>query len=446
MPFFHPSSWRWWAAALVAALLVFGNMRVATAQTPLPPPYRYENGHLLVGPFRTYYEANGDTAVFGLPLTDAFMEVSGLTVQYFEHARFEWHDRVELTHLGRFYAQDHPQAEAFAWIAADAPVADGSIYIPESGHTLGGAFQQFWMQHGGVTVLGYPISEAFDEPQPDGTIQRVQYFERTILREHPTEEGQSAAIVRDALGMRYSTAFVDPQILAASPPVVILAAGQLRFNPATNDGHNIALAAERLHGAILAPGAHLSFLTAIGEVSEASGYKQGTAIVNGQIVSNNVGGGICSVSTALYRAAWWAGLPITERTNHSYWLRAYADVPGLEAAVYEGVLDLRVANDLPDEVYVEAGTRGDQLFVRLWGRNPGRVVDAAAPDVRASQAEGGEVINARVVHEQGNVLRRERVITRYAPLPQPAPAPAPADEPEPPPSDEPEPTDSSQPR
>jgi hypothetical protein len=90
---------------------------------PQPPPgadqrYFPETGQALRLGFRTYWEANGGLAQFGLPLTGEFDEINSedgqtYTVQYFERARFEWHPdhagtphEVQLGHLGRQVLRD----------------------------------------------------------------------------------------------------------------------------------------------------------------------------------------------------------------------------------------------------------------------------------------------------------------------------------------------------
>jgi hypothetical protein len=424
---------------MVRSCLIVLTILVSACLGPLQPvaaapaPYRYEHGYLLSGPFRDFYEAHGDLAVFGPPLTDAFVEEGGLTVQYFAYARFEWHDQVLLTDLGRSAATNHPNEPAFAWIAPydRQAYAEGRTYFPESGHTLGGAFAWAWKQMGGLPILGYPISEEFLETNADGEERLMQYFERAILSYHPEHAGTPDEVQRAPLGEWYANERLTPAQREPAPPIAVLSSANLPIQPHRPDGKNIALAAERLNGATIAPDGRLGFLATIGDVSAESGYVAGSGIVNGQLVDTLVGGGICTVSTLLYRAAWWAGIPVVDRTSHSFWLRAYADQPGLEAAVYQPGVELVIANDTAAPIYIEATTSGTTATVRLWGWPDGRAVATRAPEVRlangaAAPSEGAEVINERTVrNDAGALLRRDRVITRYAPVPQPTPeAPA----------------------
>ncbi|HET9495882.1 MAG TPA: glycosyltransferase family 39 protein [Chloroflexia bacterium] len=81
------------------------------------------------------------------------------------------------------------------------PAASDRLYFLESGHTLGGAFRRFWEANGGVTRLGYPISEEVVEPNPlDGIERTMQYFERAVLELHPEHRGTPDEVMLAAVG------------------------------------------------------------------------------------------------------------------------------------------------------------------------------------------------------------------------------------------------------
>lgn len=412
------------ACVLVGALWA-PPQQVRAATTPL---FRHENGYLLTGPFLAYYEANGGAAVFGKPRSDQFIEPGGLTVQYFDYARFEWHDYVALTHLGRMAADEiSPVPDAFTWRAPNDPHPQGYHYFPESGHTLGGGLLDYWQEHGQLAVFGYPISEEFDAPQEDGTTIRTQYFERAVLTYHPESDGSPDEVRRVPLGAMFA-----PE-RPKTPAPTVLAEASLPFRPGSGDGENITLAVTKLHGIALEPGERLSFLSAIGPITEENGYVGGSAIVGGEIVNNAIGGGVCAVSTLVYRAAWHAGLEVLERRGHSFWLGLYADQPGLESAVDDPSLDLVIKNDTPSPVFVEALTANGVATLRLWGVSDGRKVTVDRPIVRSNAASasapgsivpatdprevGATVINTRIVTVPGKAPRVERATTVYKPVP-----------------------------
>lgn len=167
-----------------------------------------ETGHTLAYSFRQFYDHHGGVPVFGLPLTEVYIE-NGRPVQYFERARFEWHaeiPRVLLGHLGRWAAESYTDHPAFVW--QDSPpsfneTTNDTVFIPESGHSIQEPFLSSWHAYGGIVTAGFPISEAFTETNTlDGISYRVQYFERTRLELHP-EHPPEFQVLAGHLGREY---------------------------------------------------------------------------------------------------------------------------------------------------------------------------------------------------------------------------------------------------
>ena len=80
---------------------------------------------------------------------------------------------------------------------------------------------------------------------------------------------------------------------------------------------NIQIAASRFHGLLVPPGATFSMAQQIGDISLDNGYAEAPIIVGDRTI-NGVGGGVCQVSTTLFRTAFFAGFPIVDRTPHAY--------------------------------------------------------------------------------------------------------------------------------
>ena len=146
--------------------------------------------------------------------------------------------------------------------------------------------------------------------------------------------------------------------------------------------HNVALAASRINGALIAPGETFSFNESLGDVSQLTGYKQAYVIKDGKTVLGD-GGGVCQVSTTLFRAALNAGLPITERQGHSYRVGYYEQDagPGLDATVYGPHPDLRIVNDTKDTILIQAkaDSKNYSLVFELYGTSDGRVATTTKP-------------------------------------------------------------------
>lgn len=165
--------------ALLALILSAGFLPEQTHAQTLPPRYFSQTGHYLRGAFRSFWERNGNTQIFGLPITEEYIRRSdGKLVQYFERARFELRvangqAAVDLGLVGR----EATAGRDFGRIGPFPPTGS-QTYFPETGHSLRGAFKQFWERRGGLAMFGFPISEEINEQLSDGRIYLVQYFER----------------------------------------------------------------------------------------------------------------------------------------------------------------------------------------------------------------------------------------------------------------------------
>lgn len=163
----------------------------------------------------------------------------------------------------------------------------------------------------------------------------------------------------------------------------LIGKGSSRFRGSiTSRIHNISLASSRLNGILIEPGQTLSFNKALGDVSKFTGYKEAYVIRDGKTVLGD-GGGVCQVSTTLFRAALSAGLPITERMAHSYRVGYYEQdsPPGLDATVYDPTTDLKIKNDTPGHILIQTkvDTKLATLVFELYGTSDGRTREMTKP-------------------------------------------------------------------
>jgi len=140
--------------------------------------------------------------------------------------------------------------------------------------------------------------------------------------------------------------------------------------------HNVALAAAKLNGVLIKPGDTFSFNETIGDISAATGYQSAYIIKDGRTVLGD-GGGVCQVSSTLFRAALNAGLPIVERHEHSYRVHYYEDggfKAGLDATVFHPTDDLKIKNDTSNHILIQTTTDPDNftLTFDLYGTYDGR--------------------------------------------------------------------------
>ncbi len=148
--------------------------------------------------------------------------------------------------------------------------------------------------------------------------------------------------------------------------------------------HNVVLAASRINGTLVKPGDTFSFNDALGDVSAFTGYQQAYIISGGKTILGD-GGGVCQVSTTLFRALLNAGLPIVERAAHAYRVGYYEQdsPPGFDATVYAPSPDLKFINDTPGYILIEAvaNPKNYSLVFELYGTSDGRVATASKPVV-----------------------------------------------------------------
>ncbi len=142
--------------------------------------------------------------------------------------------------------------------------------------------------------------------------------------------------------------------------------------------HNVAVAASRFHGIVLAPGETFSFNKYLGDVSEETGFEEGLIIFGGRTIKG-VGGGVCQVSTTAFQAAFYAGFPILERTPHGYRVGYYeqGESPGMDATVFYPVVDFKFVNESPHYLLIETYTyeRSQKLTFKFYSTGDGRTVE-----------------------------------------------------------------------
>lgn len=202
--------------------------------------------------------------------------------------------------------------------------------------------------------------------------------------------------------------------------------------------HNLRVAASRLDGLVLMPGETLDFNEVVGERNEANGFRPAPEIAAGELV-DGIGGGTCQIAGTLHAAAFFAGLPVVERSPHSrpstyIWM-------GLDAVVVYPRLNLRFTNDLPFPVALAMSVEGGVVRAEIRGASRDRLVslvrrvDELLPFRERSENDpslpagvrvlsqrgvpGFEIVRDRVVRDvERNQARRQRTRDTYPPTDQ----------------------------
>lgn len=145
-----------------------------------------------------------------------------------------------------------------------------------------------------------------------------------------------------------------------------LGASYTEFNAGNkNRTSNLKKAAAALNGTVVERGGVFSFNETVGPRDLANGYLEAMVIIKNEFTPG-IGGGICQVSSTLYNACLTAGMNIVERHNHSV---AVGYVPvGLDATVAYPYRDFKFKNTADSAIYINAFTRGSQLWVKIYGK------------------------------------------------------------------------------
>ncbi len=166
---------------------------------------------------------------------------------------------------------------------------------------------------------------------------------------------------------------------------IIGSATTLMSGSPQNRIHNIKNGVSFLNGALIKPGDTFSTLKTLGKIEASTGYLPELVIKENK-TTPEFGGGLCQVSTTLFRAALNTGLKITERQNHAYRVIYYEKDgrgrfigPGLDATIYIPRPDLKFVNDTGNYVLIEGHVSGVKITFNFWGTKDGRVAKIDGP-------------------------------------------------------------------
>ncbi len=151
--------------------------------------------------------------------------------------------------------------------------------------------------------------------------------------------------------------------------------------------HNIHVATSKFEGIVVPPGETFSFVKNLGEVNGDTGYKEELVIKNHKTIPE-FGGGVCQVSTTMFRSAVNAGLKISERRNHAYPVQYYSP-QGTDATIYIPKPDLQFVNDTPGYILIQPYFNGTILTFDIFGTSDGRQVETEGPTLLKRTPDGG---------------------------------------------------------
>ncbi len=210
---------------------------------------------------------------------------------------------------------------------------------------------------------------------------------------------------------------------------------------------NIKAAAAKFHGLLVPPNSVFSMASALGDISLDNGYAEALIIANGKTITG-VGGGVCQVSTTLFREIFFSGYPIVERHAHAYRVGYYEkvvgnkinpDFAGLDATVFVPLVDLKFKNDTPYWLLMETyvNPAASSITWKFYSTSDGRQVSwdttgpvniVKAPDPVYKEnpdlpkgkinqvdyaADGADVTVTRTVTRDNEVIISDTIKTHY---------------------------------
>lgn len=276
----------------------------------------------------------------------------------------------------------HPE-----WIIFEKLPADGALQeFPFSMKFDPVAFSNF---------LKETVAARLEQPAED--MQILQDTEGKITFEGRGNDGR--AIEREKLLASLNEAIMKAETkveipLSVVPPKIeiapslqelgikeLVAVGYTRYegSPA-NRKHNIGVGVSKYNGLLIPQGETFSFNKNLGPVDASTGYRR-ELVIKPEGTIPEFGGGLCQVSTTLYRAVMNAGLPVVERAPHSYAVTYYSQVGGhgLDATIYPPARDLKFTNDTPGSLLIQSYVEGDSAYFKFYGTSDRRIVKLEGP-------------------------------------------------------------------
>lgn len=252
-------------------------------------------------------------------------------------------------------------------------------------------------------------------------------------------DGELATAVLGVLSDPSSARSVSVALGTRDPELTTAAAQQLGINDKLSSFTqnfvyapyrvtNIGQAAEYVNDTILMPGETFSMNDTIKERTVKNGYTVGTIIGPGGVFEDALGGGVSAATTAVWTAAFFAGMERTDTRAHSLYISRYQ--PGLEATVAWGVFDMKFTNDSPNAVLIKTKMTNSSMKVTFWGtrqydaieadfgervniKQPKKIVMTNKQCTPQAGIEGFTITVDRVFINNGEEVNREPMTTIY---------------------------------
>ncbi|MFA6963126.1 MAG: VanW family protein [Patescibacteria group bacterium] len=147
-----------------------------------------------------------------------------------------------------------------------------------------------------------------------------------------------------------------------------------------NRVHNLTVGAAALNGVLLKPGEEFSTLAHLGAIDASTGYLE-ELVIKDNSTTPEFGGGLCQVSSTLFRAALNSGMKITDRQNHKYRVSYYEPPVGMDATIYDPAPDFKFVNNYANSVLIQSRIEGTKIIFDFYGTKDSRKIEVSTPTV-----------------------------------------------------------------
>lgn len=224
------------------------------------------------------------------------------------------------------------------------------------------------------------------------TVFQVSQTGKTLDQTKTLTDIESALFARINGNTNVDTMTVNLTIASSSPEVssdqiskygiteLVGTATTSFYNSPSNRVNNIKIGAAAINGVLIKPGEEFSTVGHLGKIDASSGYLEELVIKDNKTLPE-YGGGLCQVSSTLFRAALNAGMKITERSNHSYRVSYYEPPVGMDATIYDPAPDFKFINNYSSYVLIQSKIVGTKITFEFYGTKDSRTVEISDPVV-----------------------------------------------------------------
>lgn len=271
---------------------------------------------------------------------------------------------------------------------------------PSSGDPI-----KFGFDTGVLTSVLAPLFESIDVPAQNAKLRLVNGKVTVVQKSKEGEivdiDKTISGVISAALDSKASAViemtkvrpdYTEGDASKISFPDTLATASTYYGTSSEQRRQNVEHASELENGWLIAPDEVFSFVEQVGGIDQSAGFVVGFGIVSdgagGVTTAPVVGGGVCQVSTTMFQAVFWSGLPVEERYTHPYWISSYGQPPsgmqGLDAMVMVDdvtgeALDFRFRNTTGNWIAITIEADGTNVVVKVLGTNPRWTIEVGDP-------------------------------------------------------------------